>query len=484
LANRLSLSRGQAWLASLAARTGLGAAVPFALANVVSALVTLAGVVLLTRLLAAAGYGVYASVLALVTLVQTSGFLWLQTSILRFHGRARSDSERARLATAIKAAFAASAAVTAVLWLAAIPFLEVSPALAASGLALLLLRGWIGLAQSWYRASGRPWRFLLVEAVQAVGSVLLAVGALALWPGHPFAAIAGAAAAALIACFFSTDLLRIPIRREALRPLLRELAAYGAPLTLASLAGSVLALSDRLLIAMLVSPTAAGVYAVAYAIAERPINLLLLPITLAAKPLVFATFEEEGEAAALRLLGRSAAWIMAIGFPAVTLLICAPAPIARLLIGGGMAADAARIIPWLAVGSLLACLTSLHFSLAFQLKRRTLWMLAAVGPAALLNVAANLILLPLYGMAAAAGTTIACYALSLLLAIAFGRRHLRIPFPRRSLVTSLGACVPLALFLQLDLGTGAMALAQIATGSALVYAAALALLHRLWPARS
>jgi O-antigen/teichoic acid export membrane protein len=74
-------------------------------------------------------------------------------------------------------------------------------------------------------------------------------------------------------------------------------------------------------------------------------------------------------------------------------------------------------------------------------------MLAAVGPPALLNVAANILLLPRFGMMAAAWTTVGSYMLAIVLSVALGRRHVRTPFPPRAAGRTLVACLPLALAL-------------------------------------
>ena len=74
-------------------------------------------------------------------------------------------------------------------------------------------------------------------------------------------------------------------------------------------------------------------------------------------------------------------------------------------------------------------------------------MLLVVGPPALLNVVANLLLLPVFGMRAAAWTTVGCYLIALLLAVAIGRRQIRVPFPPGAAARSLLACVPLGLLL-------------------------------------
>ncbi|HZF94712.1 MAG TPA: oligosaccharide flippase family protein [Allosphingosinicella sp.] len=434
---------GQSW------RSG---ATPYALATAATAAASVGGVILLTRLLAAEGYGLYAAIVGLVTIVQNAGYLALQASIVRFHARAADAEARRRLATALRIAFLAATLLVAALWALAVRWLGeagVTAELAVAGLGLLVLRGWLSLVQAWNRAQGRSWAFFLLEAVQAFGAMILAVAALELAPGAPEAAVWGTAAACGLAAALSPALLVAPVRTAGTRVVLRELFVYGAPLALAFLAGAALAVSDRLIIAVHLGAAAAGAYAVAFAIADRAINLVIIPVPVAAKPALFAAWEQGGEAAARPVLERTARWLIVLGFPVATILIFAPEPIARLLAGGGLADEAARMIPWIAAGSLLSALLAHHFAIAFQLTRRTGWMLVAIGVPAALNIAANLILVPRYGMVAAGWTTVGGYALAVTLAVLIGRRHVRVPFPLRTAALTLLACVPLAALLRL-----------------------------------
>jgi O-antigen/teichoic acid export membrane protein len=428
-----------------------GGAAPYALAIAAAALASVGGVILLTRLLAAEGYGLYAAVVGLVMIVQNAGYLALQTSIIRFHARAGDAEARHRLATAVRIAFLAATLLVAALWAVAVRWLGqagVTAELAIAGLTLLVLRGWLSLVQAWNRAEGRPWAFFSLEAVQGFGALLLAAAALELAPGAPEAAIWAAAAASAIAAALSPALLAAPVRTAGTRALLRELFAYGGPLALAFFAGAALAVSDRLIIAVHLGAAAAGAYAVAFAIADRAINLVVIPVPVAAKPALFAAWESGGEASARPTMERTARWLVLLGFPAATILIFAPEPIARMLAGGGLAEDAARMIPWLAIGSLLSALVTYHFALAFQLARRTGGMLVAIGVPAALNAAANLVLVPRYGIVAAGWTTVGGYALAAALAILIGRRHVRVSFPLRTAALTLLACVPLAALLR------------------------------------
>jgi hypothetical protein len=87
----------------------------------------------------------------------------------------------------------------------------------------------------------------------------------------------------------------------------------------------------------------------------------------------------------------------------------------------------AEVLPWTGIAALLSCFMSLHFGLAFQIASRTKGMFFAVTPAVALNIVANILLLPVFGVVAAGWSTVAGYSIALLLTIRFGNRHLRVP---------------------------------------------------------
>jgi O-antigen/teichoic acid export membrane protein len=389
-------------------------------------------------------------------MVQNAGYLVLQTSIIRFHARARSVRSQHRLATAVKIAFLVTTLAMTVVWALAIRWLGsagVTAQLSLAGFALLVARGWLSLVQAWNRAEGRPWRFCALETMQSVGGVLLVIVALHFRPGDPAAAIGASAFAALLAAACAPALLMVPLRGGGTAALLRELFTYGVPLALAFFASAALAVSDRLIIAVHAGPAAAGGYAVAFSIADRLLNLLLLPIPLSMKPALFAAWERD-KAAATELLMQTGRWLMLIGLPVVCALVMVPERIAALIAGPDMARSAASFIPWLAVGSFLAALLTLYFSLAFQLTRKTRRMTGVVGIPAILNVVVNLWLVPRYGAIAACYTTVAAYALALILAITMGRREVMVPLPLKAMFQALLISAALAVCLTLlrDIG--------------------------------
>jgi O-antigen/teichoic acid export membrane protein len=439
--------------------------------------VGIATVAVFTRLLPPAGYGTYAVVASAAALGQAGLFHWLQSSVLRFAPAAGGAEGLARLRAAVGRGYLGAAA--AAVALGAIVAAAAGPGargLAAVGLLALLARSWVGIVQNWNRATGRAWRFAAIEAANGAGTLALAVAGLALRPADPRVPMAAAAVAALASLALAPGVPRAP-RAPAPPPGPRvaELWAYGMPLSLVALASYVLAASDRLIVAAMLGPAAAGAYAAASVIADRSITVLLTAGAAATKPLVFAEFERGGPDGARRLLARVAAWMMALAFPAATLLACAPRAVAELLAGRALAPGAALVLPWVAAGALLSGLLALHFGLAFQIARRTRAMVAAVAPAAALNVCANLVLLPRFGVIAAAWTTLGGYAVALAVALWLGRRHFPVPFPPAEAARTAAACVPAGLF-ALAASRHAGAPAGVLAGAGAVYAcAALAL---------
>src|SRR5215213_4259729 len=165
------------------------------------------------------------------------------------------------------------------------------------GLSVLLSASWAEIGRSWTRVLERPWHFALSQALQALGAI-----------GITIAGVLG---------------VRQTIRQ--LQGALRDMWRYGAPLMLVSLAFVILAASDRLLITGILGPAAAGEYSAAFGVASRALGVLLLPIALATKPQVFIAFKLRGAANTRRFLKRVSSWLIAVGLPITTLLVCAPA---------------------------------------------------------------------------------------------------------------------------------------------------------------
>src|SRR5690606_3622017 len=103
--------------------------------------------------------------------------------------------------------------------------------------------------------------------------------------------------------------------------------------------------------------------------------------------------------------------------------------LAVVLLGEQFREPVPRLIPWVALGTLLGGFTSFYVAQSFQLGRRTAGQLWAVIPGALTNLVLNLWLIPLEGTLGSAHANVAAYALNLLLTWRLSRHVFRMPFP-------------------------------------------------------
>jgi O-antigen/teichoic acid export membrane protein len=439
-----------------------------------SGIASLLSIFLFSRLLSAEGYGQFAVVLAVASVCQTAGFSWIQASITRLTPDRSDSAGHTRFAEGVLFGFMLSAVVIVLAWTIAVVAFKPSPGemvMRIAGLSVLLCNAWASAGQAWNRVLERPWRFAMSLSVQALGGLALAVMGLAWRPGDPLVPLVAVAAASLLA----SSIAHIPLAGgsgiRVIRPQLRRMLAYAGPLTAVSLGWVILAAADRLLIASILGPAAAGAYSVASGLAGRAVGLLLGPISLSTRSLVFAEFDRRGAEAANALLRRVASWLTAVGLPVTVVLVCAPGVLASAIVGDQLAGAAAEVLPWTAIGALLAALLTLHFVLGFQVTHRTKWTLFAVAPAAAFDIGSNILLLPRFGIVAAGWSMVASYALALALTIRFGRRHFRVPFSLLDAVRTSAACVPLAAFLQLEFQPTFAGLVLMLGGGALIYAA-------------
>jgi O-antigen/teichoic acid export membrane protein len=119
------------------------------------------------------------------------------------------------------------------------------------------------------------------------------------------------------------------------------------------------------------------------------------------------------------------------------------------MIGEDMRAQAAAIIPWIALSGLINGFVLHYVSEAFQLSHRTAMRAWLMLIPALANIALNAVLLPWIGLMGAVYATVACYALALLLLAGVGRKLAPLAWPWTDFLKVAGACAAMAIAVRL-----------------------------------
>lgn len=441
----------------------------YALARGVPGALNFVALSVFTHLMRPEDYGRFALILAISGLLNSVLFEWLHLGLLRYLPT-EAAARRPFLRTVV-GGYLGVGALTGVLGGAALLVvpeeLRVAVVLA---LALTWAQVWFDLSAELLRAQLRPLGFGVLSVARAafslgLGVVLVRAGLGA--SGRLLALLVACALPALVWC-------RGEWRGALGRPdpaTLRQLLRYGLPLTVTFAFGFVLSTSDRLLLGAMRGEAAAGVFAVGMDLAQQSLMMLMAVVNLAAYPLAVRAMNERGGEAARAQLAHNGALLLAVAVPAATTLALLAPQFAGLL-GPEYRAEAALLIPPIALSTLLLGFKAFHLDLSFQLGQATARQVWIVLIAAALNVGLNLLLIPPLGPQGCAYAAVAAALCAAALSWHWGRRTFAVPlrFPNLGAVAggTLALCLALLLLLGFD---GPLALAAQLAAGALAYGA-------------
>lgn len=240
-------------------------------------------------------------------------------------------------------------------------------------------------------------------------AILLATGEDGLVPF----AVALVAAQAITTLAQAGYALRLqPLRFDGVRRAARELARVGVPVGIGSLLTLAYGRIDQVLLFEISGAREAGLYGAAYGLLERAqvipgaVMTTLFPVVAAAR-----TADPER---VRRLVQRTGEYLAAVSLPACGFVLVAAEPIVVLLFGADFreGADALRVLMGAFVLTAFGFLVG-QLAVVYDLQVRFIFFALT---ALVVNVVANLLLLPGYGHIAAAWITLGTEALVLALA--------------------------------------------------------------------
>jgi O-antigen/teichoic acid export membrane protein len=444
----------------------------YALSSMTGPLVSLVLAPFLTHHLSPSSYGTLAIINIAITLFTGITQLGLYSAFFRAYSYDYTDKQDRR---------GVVATVTSLLLLISIP-MAIVVALVAPWLASLLfgqplfgksvaLAGAVVLLQNltipglaWLRAEGRPWLFSLLSISNLLVTLLaniFLVGVLQ-W-GIAGSIIAnGSGFACIVICTFPVIILRAGLKVRL--DIAKGLLAFGLPLVLNSISYWVLQLSDRYLLSLFVSLAWTAKYTVAYTLGSALSIVVVSPFTLAWPTALFAIAKRKDAAEVFRLVFRWFSMLLlfaAFGLSLVGVLVLHwffPAAYQQ----------AAPIIPVVAISLVLYGIYYV-FMVGPNITRKTWFAAIFTTIAALVNVAINLVLIPLYGAMGAAISTFIAFIVLAVAAYITNQRLYPLPFEIARLVTAL--CVGIALYV----GSSYLAQSQTLSLTWGIYIAALVL---------
>lgn len=413
----------------------------YGLGHILSRLASVLLLPVYTRYLGPAEYGVLAIVdllVALLGIVLASGTV---RALNRYHFEADTERERDRLwwtGVALLLVTAAAILLPAFLLRDPLARLALGPAETRGGLFLAIALPTLGLTAleqllqvhlRVYKRSGllvavSLGRLLLNIALNLLFLIRFGLGVAAILTGNLLAAG--------VSCLVLLTLFAGQRGRPGLeRALVGRLFAYGGPLIVTALLAVAMHQADRYLLRVLLDLGEVGIYSVAYAIGQGINTLILTPFSQIWYVAVYEVRREPGARRIYVEVFRAFFSILALVMLAVSLFA---RPLVRLLATERFQ-PAAELVPLVCLAYLFFSLHA-HFNVPVLLAKTTSRLLPAHVVGVVVNVAANLVLIPPLGARGAALASIVTFGAFSFTGLAVYRRIERYEYPlgRASLV--------------------------------------------------
>lgn len=407
---------------------------------VVGQLTSLLLLPVITKFLSPQAFGEYALALATTGLIGTFGSAWVRNVGMRlFFDYAAVGRTRAFFWTAalLQAAIMLVCLAAGYLVIGGTSQALPLPVYASAGLSVMAA-DFYAFSLNTLRAGQRAVSFGIAEIVGSavrLGGTWLGLLAGFQTPAMLFIfATLSAAAAALAA---APELKRVLSGPPSIQwRAMGELVRLGLPSIPLSLGGWIIAMSDRTLLAYFLDLRAVGVYSAAYSLADRAVSGLMSAVFMTAWPAILGTWSADREAVPRTISRYLAAFALVSAGPSV--LLVAQGEFVLTLLTTPEYASAAIVVPYVVAGAWLSGVST-YLNRPLELVKRYGTLSAITMAAAAINLGLNVWLIPLYGLRAAAFSTMCAFGAMAVLSGIFGRRILRVPIPIGSLLLAGGA---------------------------------------------
>lgn len=294
-----------------------------------------------------------------------------------------------------------------------------------------------------YRAREQPLAYITVTVLQSLltlGGVIYFVvvlerGAL----GKVQGGLWGGAVIFLITLVLMSREVSLVFSRKKLSHAL----AFGVPLIPHLIFGWMLGVADRIYLERMVSLQEVGLYSLGYQIGMI-ISLLVGAINSAWVPIFYDTAKSDPDAPSV-ISRICTLYTAGVALSALVLILIAPDLL--MLIADDAYYSASSVVPLVAAAYVFQGLYFMSVSPLFYMKRTRL-LPAMTGLAAIVNVGANLLLVPRMGMMGAGWATLLAYATLFFGTNALAQRTYRIPYEYMKMA------IPVALLLIIALTSG------------------------------
>lgn len=392
---------------------------------------------LLTKLLGTDAYGLWASILGLVTIASGVGSFDFSSALIRYTPEEDISGQTFVDLTVLTGA---SAVVTGGLFVVVDTVVGILPPGVDSGnllvatVALIVAYSLQNTVRNYPKAQNRVKFYELIHISQIVLEILALVIAIFLTNNIIFAfwSIFG------VAVVVNSGIIVATLLRQQPRPNssnFKKYITFSLPMAVQTFMGRSIRNIDKYLLLILASPTAVGVYAVSSAIGQTLENIAqALNPTL--YPAVVRAWRDNEYDVLSDIYQKIIRWFVILGVPAVTGLTILASPLLVTLSTDAIAKQGRYLLPILAIAFVISTINGpLVFIIQASERTESLMKIYTVG--AVVNVIINLLAIPRYGSLGAAVATLLTYVVITAYIYIWVKKRIPLSLPIKTTVKSV-----------------------------------------------
>jgi O-antigen/teichoic acid export membrane protein len=446
------------------------------LANLVVALSPVILLPVLTKILTIQEYGIWSLIVVTASFVPMLVLLGLPNSMIRFLAPVKNKDDIREGYYSITLVVLCVDFVASFLLLLFAQFVTVSLFDNNRTVVLLLplitfVAAYNYLPQTYFRTFQQAKRYSIVAFLQAALYIILVAAFVVFGLG-----LAGATFAYLITLLLIAMISSYYVLRDigVIVPSFSEVKAYlkyGLPLLPGGMSNWALSVSDRYIITFFLGVASVGYYSPGYSLGWM-ITLLSTPLVILVPTALYEHYDANRIEEVKKIMRYSIKYFLAVAVPAAFVLSLLSKPILTVLSTPTIAENGYMITPFTALSAVLFGVYSL-IAIVLTFEKRTailgtMWMLCAG-----LNIGLNLVLIPYFGIVAAALTTVLGYGFVFGVTAIYSVRYMTFDVDFGFILKSIFASIVISSFVLLWPVSGFLNIVVLLAICAIVYTAIL-----------
>ncbi len=404
--------------------------------RLISGSIGLASIYILTRILSPDEYGKFALLIAILTFVSAIAYQWLAIATARLIIEHKTNFPA--FFKAVMSLFTISSLFVAILiFISTYIYPKMTEGYYFLLLFIAIILGIYNLLIQLANISQKPFLYGGLSSSRAIVSLLTSILFILYFNWSSIGAVFGFGIGFLTSILFfiyyyKNTILNLYYQIKNLsnskdNKLVTTLFSYGVPLTFTYLALMIISVSDRFMLAKMATTIDVATYSATYDLTQQTIGVLMNTLFLAYFPKIIHAHESGLNENLSKLTQQLGVLMLIIAVGVIIIFTNAPTGISSIMFGEGLSHPASQIMPIIAIGMAIGFYKNYYLDVTFQVLKKTDMQFKLTAIMAVLNILANIVLIPIYGSYGAALSTLIAFSLGAVLSYIYGKKIMPLP---------------------------------------------------------